>query len=303
MVLATSARAQFDYGFEFTKAGTAGLQFLKIGVGAREAALGEAASGLSTGPNSVFWNVGALALDNRPLLSFSHTRWLNDSRVMAAVVTYGFEPYVVGVSVYSFSIAEFEETTVQAPTGTGRMVSAGDFLAGLAVGRRFTEQLSIGVQIKFVQETLDQDRFRNVLFDVGTVYYTGFHHLRLAFTMQHFGPDMTLLQEKFRTPLLFRVSAADDLLKDDSHRFTAALDLVHPTDNVEWLHFGAEYSFLGALALRGGYRFGHDEGRVAFGAGVSTGDLTPLELTVDYAYVRFGDVLGATHRISLTAGL
>ena len=49
--------AQLDYGFTFSKAGSAGLQFLKIGVGARESAMGEAVSGTIDDADAVFWNV------------------------------------------------------------------------------------------------------------------------------------------------------------------------------------------------------------------------------------------------------
>jgi hypothetical protein len=77
--------------------------------------------------------------------------------------------------------------------GTGRMVSAGDLLIGVAAARRFTDKLTIGLQLKYVRESLDNDVVSNVLFDVGSIYYTGFHNLRLGFALQHFGPDMKVL--------------------------------------------------------------------------------------------------------------
>ena len=39
---ATQIQAQLDYGFDFEKTGSAGFQALKIAIGARESALGEA---------------------------------------------------------------------------------------------------------------------------------------------------------------------------------------------------------------------------------------------------------------------
>jgi hypothetical protein len=299
---AGAAIAQYDYGFTFTKAGSAGYQSLKIGVGAREVAMGEAASAVTTSAASVFWNPGALALVERSEVLFSHTAWINGSRQEAAVAAVPVGSYVVALSAMQFAIEEFEETTVQAPNGTGRMVSAGDLVLGLAVARRFTDKLTIGLQAKYFRETLDDFAFGNVMFDIGTVYHTGFHNLRLAFALQHFGPDKKLLKTDFRTPLLFRLGVAEDFLKADDHRFTVALDLIHPTDNTEWVNIGVELELLKMFAVRGGYRLLADEGNLTLGAGVLSPELGPVALGLDYAYASFGSVLGATHRISLTVG-
>lgn len=296
---AGSALAQYDYGFQFSKAGTAGLQFLKIAVGARDAALGEASTSLTNDVSSVFVNPGGLAFVERPEVFASRTQWLAGSRVDAAAVGLPLGSFVVALQVLHFGIEEFEETTVQQPEGTGRSVSAGDVTVGVAVGRRFTDRLTIGLQLKYIRENLDNDSFGNILFDVGAVYYTGFHNLRLAFALQHFGPDMTVAEIKFRTPLLFRVSAGEDFLLLDDHRLTAAVDLVHPTDNLEQVNWGIEYEFLKTLSLRAGYRLGPERGKLSFGAGVSPPDLGPVGVRVDYAYSRFDQTFGATQRITV----
>ena len=64
-----------------------------------------------------------------------------------------------------------------------------------------------GGQIKYVREKLDDESFDNFLFDIGTIYHTGWRDLRLGFALQHFGPDMKFINKTFRTPLLFRVGA------------------------------------------------------------------------------------------------
>jgi hypothetical protein len=293
------AYAQYDYGFQFSKAGTAGLQFLKIAVGARDAALSEASTSLTNDVTSVFVNPGGLAFVERPEAFASRVQWLAGSRLDAAAIGMPLGSFVVAAHVAHFGIEEFEETTVQQPEGTGRSVSAGDVIVGLAAARRFTDRLTIGLQLKYVRENLDNESFSNILFDVGAVYYTGFHNMRLAFALQHFGPDMIVADVKFRTPLLFRVSAGEDFLLLDDHRLTAAVDLVHPTDNVEWVNMGIEYEFLKVLSLRAGYRLGVERGKLSFGAGVAPPELGPVGIRFDYAYSRFDAVFGATHRITL----
>jgi hypothetical protein len=207
--------------------------------------------------------------------------------------------FVVGANIAVLSIKEFEETTVAAPTGTGRMVGAGDFLIGIAVARRYTDQLTIGAQVKFVQEKLDDVTFNNFLFDIGTIYFTGFRDLRLAFALQHFGPDKKVYEEKFKMPLLFRVGAADNIITTEDVRLIAAVDLVHPTDNNEWVNVGLEVAFMKLVALRGGYRINVDEGALTLGFGLQLPDLAGVHPQLDYAYISYGDIFGATHRFSL----
>lgn len=301
--MAAPASAQGDLGFDFEKSGSGGFQFLKIGVGARESGLGETAAALTNDANAVFWNVGALPVMDGPQVAFTRTEWLVNSSMDALVIATPIGPYAVGLSVARFGVEPFQETTVLEPDGTGRMVEAGDVMVGLTGARKFTDRLSIGVQAKVVHESLDEDAFTNVLFDVGALYNTGFRDLRLAFTLQHFGPDVQGLQQDFRTPLLFRVAVADDLVDLDAVRVSGALELVHPTDNDEWVQGGVEVMALNALALRAGYRQNVDEGAWSFGGGVQTPQVQGASLNADYAYVPFGDLLGPTHRFTVRLGL
>ena len=294
-----AVQAQSDYGFDFEKTGSAGFQALKIGIGARESALGEAASSLTNDANAVFWNVGALPLISGPTVYLTHNEWLVNSRVDALVAAVPVNSYTFGLSVMNFGIENYEETTATDPEGTGRLVSAGDLMVGLAAAKRFTDRLTIGLQVKYVREQLDQDVFSNVLFDVGTLYYTGFRQLRLAFTIQHFGASVNGLRESFRMPLLFRMSVADDLVDMQTFRLSTSFELVHPTDNNEWVNWGIESVFLDMLSLRAGYRFQVDEGDFSLGAGLALKQIAIFQMHLDYAYVPFGDLLGVTHRITL----
>jgi hypothetical protein len=296
------APAQYDYGFSFSKAGTAGLQSLKLTVGARDAALADAMTSLTNDATAVFVNPGGVAYVEQTQVALSHTSWLAGSRNDAAVVAVPVMGFVVAASIVRFAIEEFEETTVRQPMGTGRMVSAGDFVVGLAAARRFTDKLTIGLQFKYVRESLDNDSFNNILFDVGTIYFTGFHNLRLGFSLQHYGPDMKIISEKFRSPLLFRVGAGEEVTFGEAHRVITAVDLVHPTDGDEWVNWGVEYEIMKLVSLRGGYRFNVERGKLSFGVGVRPPEVASIVLGLDYAYSKFDESFGAVHQLTLKAG-
>lgn len=290
---------QYDYGFDFSKTGSAGLQFLKIGVGARETAMGEAVTASVKDANAAFWNPAGLAYVDNYQAQFSHNNWLVDSRQIAASVAFPLGSFSLAVSAENFAINDFEETTVSNPEGTGRMVRAGDMLIGIAAARRFTDRLSIGGQIKYVREKLDDYSLGNVLFDVGAMYTTGFRNLRLGFALQHFGPDMKLVNQSFRTPLLFRVNAADEIVDFSSVSWTAAFELVHSTDNVEVVNIGTEVKLYQMIFLRGGYRVNTDEGKMSFGVGVLSPEVSGMNIKFDYSFVKSEIVFQDIHRISV----
>ena len=295
----SSVFAQFDFGFEFSKAGSAGLQSLKIEAGARERALGGAVSSIVNDANAIFWNVAGIGYVKAFQLFASHSNWLVDSKHITLSAAYPVGPVVIGLSLMSMQINDFEETTALEPLGTGRMVSAGDISIGIGVARQFTDKLFIGGQIKYVKETLDDKSFDNFLFDIGTIYNTGWRNLRLGFALQHFGPDMKFINKTVRTPLLFRMSAADDVITLQNFLATLMIELVHPTDNDEWLNLGGEFVLLNTLSLRGGYRFFNDEGNLSFGAGVFSPVLGLSNIKVDYAFTSYTQVFNDIHTITV----
>lgn len=292
--------SQWDYGFDFSKAGSAGLQFLKIGVGAREAGIGEAVISVSKDINSIFWNPAGIAYIDDMECNLSYSDWMLDIRHSALGIGKRFGNFgVIGISLLNLSLPKFEETTVQMQDGTGRMVSAGDYAIGLAIARRFTNKLSMGGQLRYVREELDQDSFSNVLLDIGAIYHTGYRNLHVAVCAQHFGPDIKMLRDRFRMPLVFKVGISDDIISLDYQRITLAIDLVHPTDNTERMNFGLEYGLFDWIFMRGGYRLNSDLGNWSFGAGLKKLDRF-LKGSVDYSYTDFGDIMGAVNRFSVS---
>jgi len=295
--------AQLDYGFEFSKAGTAGFQFLKIDVGARESAMGGAVTSLVRDANAVFWNPAGIAHVRKIDCVTSVNNWLVKSQLASISLAYPFGSTVMSLNLLNYKIADFEETTVVSSAGTGNMISAGDTQIGLAVARRFTNRLSIGLQLKYNHEYLAEYTNNNWMIDVGSIYITGFRDLTLGFAFQHFGPDMRFAQQQFRTPLLFRIGASDKLIDNEMGSLTLGIDLVHPTDNVEWVNVGFEYKLGEILALRLGYRPQRDLGNVAYGIGLKIPELGSFGSTIDYSYMSYGAIFENIHRVTLGMNL
>ncbi len=318
VALAPTARAQngsLDQQAGFNKGGRTAFQFLKIGVGARQAALGEASIAAVRDANAVFWNPAALAGVGRYEASFSYARWLASMNYAAGAVA-GQWPGVgtVALSIAALDYGDIPEAVVGSggDARTGQTFSGGDFMVGLGYARAFTDRLAIGVGAKYVRETLFDYSVGTVAFDVGTTYDIGYSGLQLAMSAQNFGGSVRWLakdqadrQEGYDIPLVFRIGLSGALVGPEGfvqvpgpHQARLSVEAINTNDFSERLHMGLEYGFGDLFTLRAGYRLGYDEGRWAVGAGVSP-QVAGVQMRFDYAYVGYS-FLDAPQRLTLS---
>src|SRR5205807_8885159 len=101
----------------------------------------------------------------------------------------------VGLSYASLNYGEIQEALVTVPSGssdtrTGNTVTGGDLLLGLSFSRQFTEMLSIGATVKYLQEKLYVYKAHIFAYDVGTSYKVGYKGMYIAMSAQNFGPSV-----------------------------------------------------------------------------------------------------------------
>ena len=317
----TFASMSFSQGFE--KVGRVGAKFLQIGVGARPAAMGEAFTAMSNDALSVFWNPAGLTYIEGQDFAGSYIKWPADIYIHSAAYAVNMKGLgSFAVSAVVLSMGDMRVRTAYYPEGTGEMFTASDFALGLSYARKLTDKFSVGGTVKYVLEKYYNESTSGIAVDIGTVYETGFKSLKLAMSVQNFGPDLQMSGnylkwsdfetpgavtefEPYSLPLTFRfglaINIADFFLESGSpHAIVTAIDAMHPADNAESANFGMEYVFNNMVALRGGYKYNVDEGGFAAGAGFkySVGGITTK---LDYSYTDFGR-LNAVHRASIGFG-
>lgn len=295
------------------------MQFLKIGIGARQAALGEASIASVQDVNAIFWNPAATTGIEGIQASFSYTSWIADLKVMSGAVGVSFED--IGTLTLSYITLDYgnipEAYTTSASGGidsrTGRTFTGSDLLAGVGFSRKFTDKLSIGVNFKYIREDLHIYSSDLWGFDVGSYYDTRWKGVRLAMSAQNFSSQARWLhtkeeeQQTYEIPIVYRIGVSMDLMggedlffggEPDGHKVTYNIDAIHTNDYGERLHMGLEYRAFDMISLRGGYRFNYDEGNLSLGVGFNynTGF---LKLNIDYAYVQY-DFLESPHRVTVS---
>lgn len=300
----------------FNKSGRTAFQFLKIGVGARQTALGEASITSVRDINSIFWNPAGITGVQAREASFSYNHWFADMDYLAGAAGIRLKGIgVVGISYAVLNYGDLQEALTPIVGGssdsrTGNLFTGHDLMAGLSFAREFTDQLSIGATVKIVQEKLFTYTVNLLAFDVGTNYDIAYKGLRLAMSAQNFGSSVKWLEnsnrdEGYDIPLIYRIGFSFNLIHQKEGFFTAGvrhqvrlnMEAVHTNDYGDRFHFGGEYWYNDFIALRAGYRINYDEGNFSFGIGVKH-RVSNFDVGLDFAYVSY-EFLTSPYRLTL----
>ena len=286
----------------FEKVGTFDGQFLKIGVGARAAAMGGAFVGVADDATAVFWNAAGVArIDpDKSELSLNHANW--PAELSFDMVSYVFHvkriPGAFAVHGRALSMDPMEERTAYQPDGTGQTFDAGMMTAGVTYARSFTDKFSAGVTANLVHEGLADLSQQTFAFDVGTLYDVGTMGMKIGMAISNIGSQIQFIDREARLPAIFRVGTSAMLMQTADQRLLGSFEFSHPPDNSERVNVGAEYAFKKYLFLRGGYNFNYDTEGVAAGVGFHFPVSVAGQADLDYAFTDMMD-LGAAHRFSL----
>ena len=289
-----------------------GLQFLKVDVGARPAAMGGAFVVVGEGASAMFYNPAGIALfqDNIDLF-VSRTQWFANIAYNAGGVVKNLGKYGnVGIS---FILCDYGDDFIgtrvadneQGYIETGSL-QVGAYAVGVSYARSLTDKFSVGGQIKFTGQHLGsslmpgeatvENRVSGLAYDFGTVFYPGFKSFRFGMSVRNFSAQFKYADEPFQLPLTFKIGIAmdvRDLFGEHDNPLLIAVDAIHPRDYTERIHLGGEYWYRQLIALRMGYKFNYDEEGLTVGVGLRT-----KAIRLDYSFSDMAD-FGAVSRFSV----
>ncbi|MBC7187215.1 MAG: PorV/PorQ family protein [Calditrichaeota bacterium] len=264
--------------------GTSCANFLKIGVGARAAAMGGACVASVTDYSALYWNPAGIARIGGAHVGIAYTDWILDISHSFIGATYSLGPWgTLGASLNLLDFGEMERTTPSEPYGTGTYFGASDLALGVAYARELTDRFAVGVQFKVIRESISFSSASTIAVDAGTQFITGFHGMRLGMSITNFGGKMTmrgtdqmvkadiddviegnplkesrLETEAWPLPLTFRMGLSLDVLRSDFATVTVNTDFVDPRDVNPYATLGTEIAWNKMVFLRGGLVYAPD---------------------------------------------
>jgi hypothetical protein len=277
--------------------GTAGADFLNIGVGARQLAMGSAAAAVDTDldANVVNWNPGALGFIEHANVTASYNSLFQDENqgFVAYASPLGQNGGVWAAHINYLMVSNIEARTTDTENPDSKFTDQNYALAG-SYGHKLGDNLSVGGTVKYVREYLPGLSANAMAIDGGALYRTPIAGLTAGASFKNLGnnigPDPM--------PLTMDGGLAYKLLGD---KLVLASDFDWlAIEKTTYASLGAEWWLNKALALRGGYQFGHGADQLQssmVGMGVGLG-LRVQGFALDYAFLPYGD-LGNTHRITI----
>lgn len=277
--------------------GGTGLAFLKVGVGARASAMGEAYTAVSDDATATFWNPAALALLEQPQVAFTHTEWIQDiTAEYFAFVSQAFGGGI-GLSINANDIGGIERRVKPSaePLAT---VGANDVSVGVSFARKLSPHLAAGVTLKYLYEKIFIESSSGYAFDAGLSYRSGNLPVRLAVVLQNVGSMGNLRNEAIELPLTVRGGIAYQHALSSLGTLVLAADAVKVKESDLRGNFGAELWLKSRLAVRLGYQTGFDDRALNGGFGLQF-----ARYHFDYGFTPFDSNFGDTHRISFRLDL
>ena len=289
------------------QAGTSAFSFLRIGVGARAAGLGGAYVSLSQDASALYWNPASLTQLDSQRLTLGYVNYVLD-------IQSGFLGYVLpprgdlrlGVALNYFSYGEFQETTVENPSGDGLGTFGATDMAFSVSGAYPLEQgVSLGASAKIIYSKIEDYSSDAYAVDLGAFYPLPNGRTRIGASIQNLGFQRSgyLTDHTDGLAPVFRLGASHGL---EGLPLLLSADLFKPTDHHLNVGLGGEFRPLADVSLRIGWnslgqdqKVGTDRDNLAgFSGGLG---VSWKQYRFDYAYssqAELGDVHRAT--ISLT---
>ena len=292
---------------ENDNAGTSGFTFLKVNYSARAAAMGNAYTGLSNDADAVFFNPAGLVQVDSPQASLTYMSYLIGINCGSAAYVYPKNNKTI-FAVFAKGLSATEERTISNELGEYEGIDGtfgmSDFIFGISAARYIIDMLDVGINIKFIQESLDEASASAVVLDVGIMHQSTNENVKVGVALRNFGKQLTYYtdseyKEVMPTTLTIGFSY------HPKENFFATVDMYKPFDNDIFGRLGLEYKVHSILALRAGYKTNASDwatgGDNDFLSGISFGtgfDLSKYNLIMDYAIVSYGD-LGFVNQISV----
>ena len=318
----------FNLLFGVDKAGTTAAKFLSIGVGSKAVGMGGSYTSIADDATAMYWNPAGLSFHQTKEVYFNHSNWIADISFDYSGITIPIDnKSSLGFNITSVTMDEMEVTRY-GNENTGETFSAADFAFGSTYSMSLTDRFSVGINGKYIQQSICNSHARGFALDLGTLFDTPFG-FRLGTSISNFGPKLkmtgddlligadvdenmegnnesvtsTLSTDYFDLPLVLRIGISDQFKFGNQHSITFSMDAVSANDNANYLNAGIKMNILnGLITLYGGLNsllLENAESEFCFGGGLRIPQILNNALSINYTHEEM-KFLGNSQQISIS---
>ena len=282
-------------------AGTTGFNFLKIGVGARAAALGGAYAAVAGDVEASAWNPAGLFGVRERTAALSLNSYLVDTQAGFVSVALPKEKRVWAISANYVTYGDMRRTD-----GEGRDLgsfSAADMATYISVAQPlWKDWLTVGASFKAIYSSIDEFSSDAYAFGLGLLARGPIEGMRVGASLSNIGFVRSAYAGDFKDELPVHIRVG--LSHRPAHMplpMLLLLDFNVPNDNAPYMALGLELQLTSGFYLRPGYSLQQtgsaDEDALGLTAGAG---IAAQRYRLDYAYSSFPD-LGDVHRVSVVS--
>lgn len=310
------------------KTGTTAAKFLSIGVGSKASGMGGAFTSIANDATAMYWNPAGLSFNNTKEVYFNHANWIAD----ISFDYFGFTIPMNGKSTIGFNITSVTmdemEVTRYGNEDTGETFKAADYAIGSTYALNLTDRFSIGLNSKYIQQSIANSHAKGLALDFGTLFVTPFG-FRLGTSISNFGPKLMmtgddlligadvdeniegnnesvtgiLSTDYFDLPLVLRIGISDEFQIGSRNNIVLSVDAISPNDNANYINVGAGIYLLdGLISLYGGINslfLENAESEFSFGGGLRIPQLLNNSLSINFTHEQM-KFLGNSQQVSIS---
>jgi len=295
------------------KTGTTAAKFLSIGVGSKAVAMGGAYTSIANDATAMYWNPAGISFYNTKEVYFNHSNWIADiSFDYFAFTIPTNQKSSLGFNITSVTMNDMEVTRY-GNENTGETFSASDYAFGTTFSLNLTDRFSVGINGKYIQQTIANSYAKGLAIDIGTLFTTPFG-FRLGTSISNFGQKLkmsgddlllgadvdenidgnnesvtsVLSTDYFDLPLVLRIGISDEVRLMDKNKIVWSIDAISPNDNANYINAGVSLNiFDDLISFCTGYNsifLVDSEKELAFGMSLKIPKVLNNSLLINYSY-------------------
>ena len=320
----------FSFIYAVDKTGTTAAKFLSIDVGSKAVGMGGAFTSIADDASAMYWNPAGLSYFNTREVYFNHADWIADISFDYFGFSIPLRPgRAIGINITSLTMGDMEVTRY-GNENTGETFQASDYAAGFTYSMNLTDRFSIGINGKYIQQTIASSSASGAAMDMGTIFETPFG-FRLGTAISNFGPKLKmsgddlliaadvnqviecnnesvtgiLSTDRFDLPLSLRFGISNEIKMGAIGQVLWSVDAVSPNDNANYINSGVEVTLLNNLLF---FRAGANsmflsdrEKEYSFGFGLNVPGVMRNQIFLNYSFETM-EYLGSTQQLGIRVG-